>query len=96
MLRLKPTEEIVEKAKKKLQTVTVKKSKEKHATLPAEERDNDPDNDQGEEGEKIHSVINQFSSTKYMVKNLYLSNKRHFSNRTVFGFETVILLLRPC
>ena len=59
MFKLKPREEIVEKAKKyvPLRTFTVKKSKEKHATPPAEASAKEPDSDQGEEGEKIHSLI---------------------------------------
>ena len=59
MFKLKPREEIVEKAKKYvlLQTVAVKKSKKKRATPPAEASENHPDSDLGEEGNKIHSFI---------------------------------------
>ena len=59
MFKLKPREEIVEKAKKyvPLRTLTVKKAKQKRQTLPAEVSENDPDSDPGEEGEKIHSFI---------------------------------------
>ena len=66
---------------------------EKRATPPAEESENNPDSNQGEEGEKIQLFTNKFSSTKFIVINLYLSNKRKISKRCVFGLENVIRLL---
>ena len=59
MFKLKLQEEIVEQAKKYVprRTVTVKKAGVKIETPPAEARENDPDSDPGEEGEKIYSFI---------------------------------------